>query len=95
VLNYSLAGALALRDILLNPQPRSRPAQRAVLFSRGYAVVMSTIGDSDVKTAMTYQHPELNIVREAINARERPENDLWHVSGAQVEFDRNRELVSY
>lgn len=34
------------------------------------AVVMNTMGHSDVKTAMTYQHPELNVVREAINARQ-------------------------
>ncbi len=33
------------------------------------AVVMNTMGHSDVKTAMTYQHPELNVVREEINAR--------------------------
>jgi integrase len=33
------------------------------------AVVMHSMGHSDVKTAMTYQHPELNVVREAINSR--------------------------
>jgi integrase len=31
--------------------------------------VMDTMGHSDVKIAMTYQHPELDIVREAINSR--------------------------
>ena len=31
--------------------------------------VMNSMGHSDVKTAMTYQHPELNVVREAINSR--------------------------
>ncbi|HYL13742.1 MAG TPA: hypothetical protein VEV41_11945 [Terriglobales bacterium] len=36
------------------------------------AAVMNTMGHSDVRTAMVYQHPELNLVREAINAR------LWH-----------------
>jgi integrase len=33
------------------------------------AAVMNTMGHSDVKTAMTYQHPELEIVRAAINSR--------------------------
>ena len=31
--------------------------------------VMDTMGHSDVKIAMTYQHPELDIVRDAINSR--------------------------
>jgi hypothetical protein len=29
--------------------------------------VMMAMGHKDVKTAMRYQHPELDIVREAIN----------------------------
>ena len=33
------------------------------------AAVMNSMGHSDVKTAMTYQHPELNAVRDAINSR--------------------------
>jgi len=28
---------------------------------------MQTMGQADVKTAMKYQHPELNIVRTALN----------------------------
>jgi len=32
------------------------------------AAVMNSMGHSDVKTAMTYQHPELNAVRDAINS---------------------------
>ena len=31
--------------------------------------VMDTMGQTDVKTAMKYQHPELEIVREALNSR--------------------------
>ena len=31
--------------------------------------VMDTMGHADVKSAMTYQHPELEIVRQALNAR--------------------------
>ena len=31
--------------------------------------VMDAMGHADVKSAMTYQHPELEIVREAINSR--------------------------
>lgn len=31
--------------------------------------VMDAMGHSDVKIAMTYQHPELDIVRAAINSR--------------------------
>lgn len=31
--------------------------------------VMETMGHTDIKIAMTYQHPELDIVRDAINAR--------------------------
>lgn len=45
------------------------------------AVVMNSMGHADVKTAMTYQHPELNIVREAINAR----SGLGHVLGHRSE----------
>jgi integrase len=33
------------------------------------AAVMNSMGHSDVKTAMTYQHPELSVVRDAINSR--------------------------
>lgn len=32
------------------------------------AAVMKTMGHKDVRTAMRYQHPELEIVREALNA---------------------------
>ncbi|HLJ90262.1 MAG TPA: hypothetical protein VKZ53_25850 [Candidatus Angelobacter sp.] len=31
--------------------------------------VMDAMGHNDVKIAMTYQHPELEIVRTAINSR--------------------------
>jgi site-specific recombinase XerD len=31
------------------------------------AAVMKTMGHKDVRTAMQYQHPELDIVREALN----------------------------
>lgn len=31
--------------------------------------VMDTMGHTDVKIALTYQHPELDIVRDAINSR--------------------------
>ena len=34
-------------------------------------LVMDTMGHSDVPTAMKYQHPELTIVREVLNARDR------------------------
>jgi hypothetical protein len=33
------------------------------------AAVMNSMGHSDVKTAITYQPPELNVVRDAINSR--------------------------
>ena len=48
------------------------------------AAVMNTMGHSDVKTAMVYQHPELNVVREAINARSLAENS-GHVLGHRPE----------
>jgi integrase len=32
------------------------------------AAVMKTRGHKDVRTAMRYQHPELDIVRDALNA---------------------------
>ena len=48
------------------------------------AVVMNSMGHSDVKTAMVYQHPELNIVREVINARRLEENS-GHVLGHRSE----------
>jgi integrase len=32
-------------------------------------LVMNSMGHTDVKTAMKYQHPELEIVRQALNAR--------------------------
>ena len=44
------------------------------------AVVMNAMGHSDVKTAMTYQHPELNVVRDAINARQISGHVLGHRS---------------
>ena len=31
------------------------------------AAVMKTMGHKDVKTAMQYQHPEVDIVRQALN----------------------------
>jgi integrase len=48
------------------------------------AAVMNTMGHSDMKTAMVYQHPELNVVREAINARSLAENS-GHVLGHRSE----------
>jgi integrase len=39
--------------------------------------VMDAMGHADVKSAMTYQHPELEIVREAINSR----HTLRHTRG--------------
>lgn len=33
------------------------------------AAARNSMGHSDVKTAMTYQHPELNVVRDAINSQ--------------------------
>jgi hypothetical protein len=33
-------------------------------------LVMQTMGQVDVKTAMKYQHPELDIVRSALNDTE-------------------------
>ncbi len=36
-------------------------------------LVMDTMGHSDIPTAMKYQHPELTIVREVLNARDREE----------------------
>jgi integrase len=44
------------------------------------AVVMNAMGHSDVKTAMTYQHPELNVGREVINARQLSGHVLGHRS---------------
>ncbi len=38
--------------------------------------VMDTMGHADVKSAMTYQHPEMEIVRAAINAR----HISWHTT---------------
>jgi hypothetical protein len=32
------------------------------------AAVMKTMGHKDVRTAMRYQHPELDVVRDALNA---------------------------
>ena len=32
-------------------------------------VVMDTMGHADMKSAMIYQHPEMEIVRPALNAR--------------------------
>jgi hypothetical protein len=32
------------------------------------AAVMKTMGHKDVRTAMRYRHPELDIVRDALNA---------------------------
>jgi len=44
-----------------------------VLSSTGnLAAVMKTMGHRDVKTAMQYQHPELEIVRAALNQANAP-----------------------
>jgi len=37
------------------------------------AAVMKTMGHKDVKTAMQYQHPEMEIVRQALNHNNSPE----------------------
>jgi len=37
------------------------------------AAVMKTMGHRDVKNAMQYQHPELEIVRQALNHNNSPE----------------------
>ena len=34
------------------------------------AAVMKSMGHADVRTAMKYQHPDLNVLRDALNARE-------------------------
>jgi integrase len=40
------------------------------------AAVMKTMGHKDVKTAMQYQHPELEIVRQALNHNNSPEKQI-------------------
>jgi site-specific recombinase XerC len=53
------------------------------------AAVMKTMGHRDVKTAMKYQHPELEIVRAALNQASGPvmahllrcNLELWRVTG--------------
>jgi site-specific recombinase XerC len=59
-----------------------------MLKSTGYlAAVMKTMGHKDVKTAMRYQHPEIEIVPTALNqgtgvsGDEQVEKNLWHVLG--------------
>jgi site-specific recombinase XerC len=37
------------------------------------AAVMNTMGHKDVKTAMQYQHPEVELVRQALNHNNRTE----------------------
>ena len=37
------------------------------------AAVMNTMGHKDVKTAMQYQHPEVEVVRQALNHNNRTE----------------------
>jgi len=41
---------------------------RVVRETGNLPAVMKTMGHKDVRTAMRYQHPELDIVREALNA---------------------------
>jgi hypothetical protein len=36
---------------------------------------MKTMGDKDVKTAMQYQHPEVKIVRQALDHNNNTEKD--------------------
>ena len=46
-----------------------QPARLRVLRETGnLAAVMKTMGHKDVRTTMRYQHPELDIVRDALNA---------------------------
>jgi hypothetical protein len=48
---------------------------------------LKTMGHKDVKTAMRYQHPEIEIVPTALNqgtgvaGDEQVEKNLWHVLG--------------
>jgi hypothetical protein len=69
-------GEHPLRDIVvLMPDTGMRNARAMisgpyVLKSTGnLKAVMDSMGHVDVKTAMKYQHPELDIVRMAVNSR--------------------------
>ena len=48
------------------------------------AAVMNSMSHSDVKTAMTYQHPELNVVRDAINSRHILRHSFSHARSGSV-----------
>ena len=47
---------------------------RVLQETRNLAAVMKTMGHKDMRTAMRYQHPELDIVREALNVTCSPRN---------------------
>ena len=48
------------------------------------AAVMNSMGHSDVKAAMTYQHPEMNVVRDAINSRHILRHSFSHARSGSV-----------
>jgi len=62
-------------------------ATRVLSNTANLAAVMRTTGPKDVRTAMQYQHPELEIVRAALNQASESalqtsgEENLWHVLG--------------
>ncbi len=62
------------------PIPELVATRRAAQIQGARVECQNAMGHSDVKTAMTYQHPELNVVREAINARQISGHVLGHRS---------------
>jgi hypothetical protein len=58
--------------------PRWMVADTRILKRTGnLAAVMRTMGHRDVKTAMQYQHPELEIVRAALDQETAVEKRAW------------------
>ena len=54
-------------------------------------LVMNAMGHVDVKTAMKYQHPELELVRAALNVTIRRIAD-WGVAGNRLRHTLRRAL---
>lgn len=62
-----LIGRLLPKDLVLYCS-RHDYGTRVLRETGNLAAVMKTMGHKDVRTAMRYQHPELDIVRDALNA---------------------------
>ena len=69
---------------LIEATPRHTYGTFVYSVTKNLKLVMDSMGHTDIRTAMRYQHPELNLVREVIDQRNRERHNLRH-SDANVQ----------